>query len=218
MRIYITKFILLTISILINCDIFSQTKNQVDFYFSPTLSYRKLKESHGLEHKMGFRYDLGVNYQRQLSQKVFIGTGLGYAHMGYNYPRYIEYSTLDTIDYIFYRDFIELPLLFNYTLKDYGRNKFQIDLNLINQLFIREETKVKQSDKKEYEEKLNFNELRKRYMDFYNVAILFGITYHRDFEKNIFLKISPFFKYGILSLDNIHDWSVGLKIGIGHTF
>jgi hypothetical protein len=196
----------------------SQTVNKVELHIAPTLSYRTLDKEHvDLNHTTGVRFDIGMSYMRLIKQKIRIGTGIGYSKMGYNlsdtYPDY--YGDPVALDYKFFRNFIEIPLKFSLKVNNESENSFFIDFNIINQLFMSQFTRSLNDDPDEY---LSFSDLKDSDMKIYNLAILIGATYEKSFNNNICLNIAPFFKYGILSLDNVHDWNAGLKIGIGYNF
>jgi len=214
------KSLILLVVLSLNIDIFPQSNNQLSIYLGPTISYRSLEHSSIIEHTMGVRYDVGMYFQRYLTQRFSIGIGLGFSRMGYNFPDYYYTLTTKSIDFIFYRDFLEIPLLSGYTVAKNDKNRLQLDLWFINQLYIGQEVKIKQNDNEDLEDtfeyKLSFDDIKDRNMDIYNVSLLLGTTFERIFGNNLSVLVSPFFKYGLLSLDNIHDWSLGLKLGLGY--
>jgi hypothetical protein len=154
---------------------------------------------------------------RQIKPKVRLGTGIIYSKMGYNmtFGGVDLYGDPVSMEYKFFRNFIEIPLKLSLKINDNTESLYLFDVNIINQVFISEYSKSLNDNPSFYS---SFSDLRKNEMKVYNIAIQAGITYQKSFNSNLYLKISPFIKYSIFSLNNIHDCSAGIKIGIGRNF
>lgn len=201
----------LTIPTMLN----GQSKHYWEFNFAPTLSYRLLDDYDiDIGHKMALRHDLGINYGYAITTKFNLFSGIGFSRMGYDFR--ISYGAAsEAADYIYYRNFLEFPIYLKYNFREVGKNSFFVDAGFVNQFYIREEGKVKQDSYKYLEFKHTHTDIKKKGFETYNLAILIGLTYHRALSDHFYLSLNPFYKYGILSLDNVHDFSIGLKVGMG---
>lgn len=215
------KLILFSLVIFPICyDGISQTKNQVELYFAPSISSMDNHEFADKYISVGFRFDIGVSYMRHIKQNARIGTGISYSIMGDNYFRSYPNSIVNpgstsNFESKSYINFIELPFKFSYQIGNNPDNSFYFDLDLINQLLI--STLIQYNDDGyEFEEKVSFDELRDNDKRVYYLAIQFGTTYQKSFANNLFLGLSPFFKYGLM-WDN-HYWKTGLKIALGYKY
>lgn len=211
-----TFFFIIIFSLIIDIGVYAQ--KQISFYFAPTASYRKFTKDLGINDDIGMRFDVGLKYQFFIKEKLFVGSGLTYSRMGYNYKVYYEEYGIGKIKIELYRDFLELPILFSYQLYNKKKNKFFIDFNLRNQLFVQEKTKMggEFPDDLNLNQKKSFSDLRDSDFKLYNIAIQLGFTYQRQLNDKFSLNISPFYKYGLLDMANIHDLSFGIKLGIGY--
>jgi hypothetical protein len=194
----------------------SQDYNKVFVYAGPTITYRKLSENY-FDAKPALRYNFGIYYKRSINPKFEIGSGIGYSKMGYCYES-PGYQITETIHLKYHRNFLEIPLLFSLNLKEQNKNGILINLNIINQLFISEEVKVKEDGYDSFEYKRKLRDFKDSNFKYYNIAIQLGLCYRRDLNQNLLLSVSPAFKYSLLDMDNIHDWNIGLDIGMGYSF
>jgi hypothetical protein len=197
------------------CKIYSQSVNQFEVYFTPTGSYRLLKDKTGYDERMAPRFDAGIAYRKIFMNKVAVGTGLDFSKMGYNGSYYYAYSD-DIIDYRYNRYFLELPLLFSYGFVKKGKDNLILDLGLVNQFLFHTKLNIRQNKFRNFEEVMTYKELRDQKQDVYNFAVQAGITYQRNLTEKWTLRFTPAFKFSVLSMNNIHDWTVGLKLGVGY--
>jgi hypothetical protein len=205
--------------ILFSRDNYCQSLNQFEVFYSPTFSNIKLGESNAIvEDKMGFRYDIGLNYTRNFGRKIELGAGIRLSKMGYNYSGYYDIRHLNTLDFRIYDNFLEFPLLVGYKLLNDSRNEFLFNLNLINQILISSETDVKQDGYENFEDKRKLKELKDQGLSIYNIAIQLGCTYKRNLGNKFFCNISPSFKYSLLVMNNVHNWNIGIGLGLGYKF
>jgi hypothetical protein len=199
----------------------AQEKSQIDVFLSPTLSYRKLETDYGLGHTMGLRYDVGINYNRFFLKNLSLGTGFYYSRMGYNLPKMADIDsngnpTGESFDLIIKRDFIEFPINCGYILKRDESKNIMVNIGFINQILINQEIKINGNATFMSESKYSYSDLKEQNTKTYNLAIMFGGAYNKYLDNNLILEIMPFFKYGLLNMNNIHDYSIGLKIGLGY--
>ena len=208
---------LILFSFLFIQEVNSQELNQLEFNFTPSLAYRDFKGT-SFDYTIGFRYDLGINYRKVLSRKISMGIGLGYSEMGYNLLNFHVPDTTIIQDIKVYRHFIELPLLLSYEFYNNENKHLFFDINFINQLYVGQVIKVRDNMENSNELTVTFSDLRKFNYDYYNFALQVGLSWLQNFENNLSFRISPFCKYGLLDLDNIHDMSFGVKLGLGYNF
>lgn len=191
----------------------SAQHHQIDFSISPTICYRSLDNDPGISHQAGIRYDLEIAYYYQLNNSFQVGTGAGYSRMGFNYSgNYIYANGTEVQDKIkFFRDFMEFPLLLNYTLKTSGRSIIKLNFGLINQWLFSEKT----TSLYEPEIRETYSDLKNNGLKTYNIAVRAGISFEKAINSRFHYSLTPFMKYGVLSMNNLHDLSIGLKISAG---
>jgi hypothetical protein len=160
---------------------------------------------------------LGFEYRRTILHKIEIGSGISYSKMGYNYEIYYG-QTLESLNMRYYRNFLEFPVLVSFAIKDFGKSNLLINSNLINQILFNEQTKAKQEGYENFEYKRTLKDFKESDLKYYNIALQLGITYRLDLNENLLLNISQEFKYSLLNMNNIHDLSIGLIIGLGFKF
>ena len=204
-------------SFLFTHEVDSQELNQLEFNLTPTLAYRDFKGT-SFDYTIGFRYDLGISYRKFLSKKITMGIGLGYSEMGYNLLDFHVPDTTIIQDIKVFRHFLELPVLLSYEFYKTGNKHLFFDINFINQLYVGQVLKVRDNLENRNELKVTFSDLRKYNYDYYNIALQVGLSWLQNFENKLDFRISPFCKYGLLDLDNIHDMSFGVKLGLGYNF
>ena len=208
---------LVIFSFLFTHEVSSQKLNQLEFNFTPTLAYRDFKGT-SFDYSIGFRYDLGISYRKVLSKKITIGVGLGYSEMGYNLLNFHVPDTTIIQDIKAFRHFIELPLLLSYEFYKNENKHLFFDINFINQLYVGQVLKVSDNMENMNELTVTFSDLRKFNYDYHNIALQVGLSYLQNFENKLDFRISPFCKYGLFDLDDIHDMSFGVKLGLGYNF
>jgi len=210
--------LLLLTALLMNFNGRAQQKNLIDFYFAPTFSSINLNREVYVKPKLGLRFDLGINYQRIVSDKFLLGSGIGFSRMGYNTEQPAHIDGVGTGDYWHirkYRDFIELPLMAGYLLVKDEKKSITFDLSIINQLLIGVQEKETDNKLLGYPIKYSFSELKSRGWDTYGLSLLVGGSYRKSISDSLNLRLSPFVKYGLIKMGSSHDYSVGLKIGLG---
>jgi hypothetical protein len=192
----------------------SQTINQVELYFAPTLATISEKDSYRAEHvQPGFRFETGMSYMRRIYPKASIGAGFSYSSMGYNYfYSYTQQGEETTVKDRIFNNYVEFPFRFSVQINNDPENSFFVDINVINQLLIlyNRKSNIYPDDRE------NYKDLRDKDWEVYNVAIQFCATYQKRFTSNYFHGISPFFKINIKR--NPLNWSVGLKMAVGRNF
>lgn len=189
----------------------AQTQHEFRLYWAPTLSYRSVEKG-SFPHQKAMRYDIGVNYLYSINDKLKIGSGLVFSRKGFDIDEVsVGMYDITSNSYKYYRDFVEIPLFAELKLKANDKYSLSFDMGLVNQLYIHEST-----------EGNIYGNIDNSYSDLidakyktYNLAPYLGFSYHRVFNEKLSLIIAPFFEYGLFSLNNIHDYSLGLKIGIG---
>lgn len=195
-----------------------QSKHYWEFNFAPTLSYLFIDgESKFNNYGMVLRYDIGINYGYAITNKIDLFTGIGYSRMGFNLTINDPQGTgavSEVLDYTLYRDFLEFPISSRYNFKIVGKNSFYLGAGIINQIYFYGETIVRKSSK-DFVYKHSYSDLKEVGLKTYNLALIIAPTYQRELSDKFYLTINPFFKYGLLSLNNIHDLSIGLKVGTG---
>ena len=215
LKIRIHLISLLFLSTLLNLT--GQT-NHFEFSISPTLSYRTLVEDY-FNHQVGLRYDIALDYYSTISNTVVFGTGLGFSRMGYNarLNAYDQNGIAYTVKLYTARDFIELPMYMGYWVKRSNQKPILLNLSFVNQVFVHQIAKIKDSEfNNNNDSEESFSEIRNSNLKIYNIAVKLGATYEQNLENNLSLRINPFFKYGLLNMNNVHDFALGLKIGLGY--
>jgi len=195
-------------------DLFSQTKHNIEIQLAPTLNYRTLKKDFGFNHGIALRFDVGLNYYYKITSKILVGSGIGFSRMGYNvYVNNSDSSNTAKIRLKYFRNLIEMPLLFRYNLKENDNNSFELAIGLINQIYLSEEIK---SDESIYEYKMSYSEIKENGWRTYNISVLLGPRYNQSINDHIFLSLNPYFKYALLLFNNnVHDFCFGIKLGFG---
>lgn len=189
-----------------------QSRSSFELNFAPTVSYRNLNENM-VSHSAAVRFDAGLLYQYSLKENIKIASGLNYSKKGYNGESTMtdDLNNVITNESKYFRNFIELPIYLKYLLQENSGNQFYVDAGIVNQLLIGE--LMEQTSFSDMTN--NFSELREQKRNIYNVALLVGISFHKSLTERIYISVDPFLKYGLLSMDNIHDITIGLKLGIG---
>jgi hypothetical protein len=212
-----TLLILFMIIIINHNECNSQGNNKIFIHGGPTLSYRKLVDEYNFDAHPALRYNIGFDFRRSIGCKIEIGSGIIYSKMGYNYESF-SYLQTETIHMKYFRNFVEFPFLFCLKIKEQNKNTFLFDINLVNQFIISDELKAKEDEYDNFEGKRNLKDFKESNLRYYNIAVQLGPSYRRELNPSLIFSISPEFKYSLLNMNNIHDWSIGLNIGLGYKF
>ncbi len=212
-KIYVTILFFLFMS---RTNLSGQT-NHLELSVSPTLSYRNLVQEY-VNHQIGLRYDFGLDYFSTINSTVVFGTGLGYSRMGYNarLDTYAPNGSVYRAKLSTSRNFVELPIFMGYWVKKQQKKPVLLSLSFVNQVLVSQIVKTNDSESNIYNSKDRFSDIRYSNLKIYNIAVKLGATYEHNLVNNISIKYSPFFKYGLMNMNNIHDFSLGLKIGLGY--
>lgn len=170
-----------------------------------------------------FGYTLGVNIETKLTDKLFLETGIAYSNKGYRTKKlelfgFGSNSTKSThIRGVYSHHYIEVPLLFNYSVGE-KKIKFTSSIGLgVNYLVtsLLKKTIYYEDGSKESETNLMDDDLVK--YNNLNLSPLLGIGMEYQITNNSKIKILPIFSYGLLKIIDApissNLWSTGIQLG-----
>ena len=176
-------------------------------------------ESNNYETTLAF--GLGLNFQYNFNEKLFLRSGLHYAKKGYKVD--YNFTFIDANDPFIPKESnlkihgIGIPVIMGYYLKNGTKFKVSSSIGFINEIVIKIAETSTYEDNSTRDSKNLSNELPKFFL---STQFNIGVEYH--INEKIYFNIEPYFRYGFNKIgDNLMEFnpiSYGGLIGLNYKF